>query len=306
MAAPLAEFVHDDVRLLGSSFAGEETYIVAPELNLVFDIGRAPRETLGVDHVFLSHGHMDHAAGLAYYFSQRMFMDNQPGHLYVPKPLVEPVRRLLRLWADIDGREPPANVHAAAPGEDIQLRRDLIVRPFEVNHPCWRNQRFAYHALGYAAIEVRNKIFPEYRDLTGPQIVELKKQGVQITRRIELPLVCYCGDTAVGDFLALEHVRKAKVLLLECTFAEPDHRDRARAGNHIHVSDLRNVLPRLENERIVLFHLSRRTPLPVARRILQEELGGTLDERVTFFMEHRVRSGRRRQLEAPEAADNHD
>lgn len=282
-----AEFVYGDLRVVGSSLAGEETYIVVPELNLGFDLGRAPRPTLAVDHIFLSHGHMDHAAGIAYYFSQREFLGNQPGHLYVPEPLVAPIRRLLRVWADIDGHEPPANVHPANPGTDIPLRRDLVVRPFAVEHPCHRRDRSVVQALGYAAIEVRQKLFDEYKSLAGPQIVELKRQGVPITRRVEIPLVAYCGDTAAGDFFDLDYVRQAKVLILELTFVESDHRDRARAGNHLHVSDLRDILPRLANERIVLTHLSRRTALSVAREALHRELGDLVDERLTFLHEHR-------------------
>jgi len=296
MTANHAEFVHAGMRLLGSSLAGEETYVVAPELNLAFDVGRAPRQLLAVDHIFLSHGHMDHAAGIAYYFAQREFIGNQPGHLYVPVALVEPVRRLLHAWADIDGHEPPANVHPAVSGTDINLRRDLVVRPFAVNHPCRRHDRSTVQALGYAAIEVRQKLIEEYQDLTGPQLVELKRQGVPITRRVELPLVAYCGDTAVGDFLELEYVRNSRVLILELTFVEPEHRDRARAGNHLHVSDLPEVIPKLNNERILLIHLSRRTALSAARKALRETLGELYDERISFLHEHRPRKSRNRSV----------
>ena len=73
-----------------------------------------------------------------------------------------------------------------------------------------------------------------YPDLTGPQIVELKKQGVPITRRVEIPLVTYCGDTAAGDFLGLDHVRNSRILLLECTFVEEDHTDRVRLATTPH------------------------------------------------------------------------
>jgi ribonuclease Z len=289
MAHPIAEFVHGGLRLVGSSLAGEESYVTAPELNLAFDVGRAQRDLLAVDHVFLTHGHMDHAAGIAYYFSQRMFLDNPPGHMYVPEILVDPIRRLLRVWADIDGNEPPANIHAVQAGTDVILRRDLIVRPFAVNHPCLRRGRCPAPALGYTAIEVRHKLIDAYQNLTGPQLVELKKQGVQITRRLEIPLVAYCGDTAAGNFLDLDYVRNSKVLLLECTFVDPDHLDRARAGGHLHISDLPAILPRLNNEKIVLIHLSRRTALAVARTVLRQTLGPGGDERVSFFMEHRQR-----------------
>ena len=300
MPPALAEIEHGGVRVCGFSLAGEETYFVLPELNLGFDVGRCQRDVLGVDNIFLSHGHMDHAAGIAYYFSQRLFIDNQPGNLFAPEPLVDPIRRLLRLWGEIDGQVPPGNIQAANPGEDIPLRRDLIVRPFEVNHPCRRPGR-VFQSLGYTAIEVRHKLLEEYLNLTGPQIVELKKQGVEITRRVELPLVTYCGDTAAGEFFELDHVRDSKVLLLECTFVEPEHRDRARAGSHIHVSDLRDIIPKLRNEKIVLAHLSRRTALSEAKRLLRRELGDQMDERICFLMEHRRRSSRRRAAEPEES-----
>src|SRR5262245_56026609 len=148
MCAFVAEFEHEGIRALGFSAAGEETWVAVPEMNLAFDLGRAPPEVVGLDNVFLTHGHMDHAAGVGYYFSQRMFIDNGPGNLYAPAPLIEPIRRLLAIWADFDGHEPPANLVAALPGQDIPLRRDLVVRPFEVNHPCRRYDRSVVRSLG--------------------------------------------------------------------------------------------------------------------------------------------------------------
>ncbi len=298
MPLPLAEFRHGDLRVLGTSLAGEESFAIVPELNVAFDFGRAPRELIGIDHVFLTHGHMDHAAGVAYYFSQRMFVDLPPGNLYAPDGLIDPVRRLLKTWAEIDGQEPPAHLHVARPGEDIALRRDLIVRPFQVEHPSRRRGGRIIEALGYAAIEVRRKLKDEFCDCNGPQLVELKNKGVEITRRVEIPLVAYCGDTAVGEFLDLDCVRNAKILLLECTFIEADHVDRARAGCHMHIRDLRQVLPRLANERIVLTHLSRRTLLHDARDALRRELGDA-DRRVSFLMDAR-RRGRRSPRSQPD------
>lgn len=294
MPPALTEIRHEGIRILGVSLAGEETAFVLPEMNLAFDIGRCHRAVLTVDHVFLSHGHMDHAAGVAYYFAQRIFLDNHPGNLFAPEPLVGPIRRLLEAWTDIDGRnilrhQPPPRIEAVYPGQDVVLRRDLLVRPFEVNHPCRQRGR-SVPSLGYAAVEVRHKLLEEFQEMTGPQLVELKKRGVAITRRLEIPLVAYCGDTAPGDFFDLPCVRDAKVLLLECTFIEPDHRDRARAGYHMHIAYLRDIVPALRNEKIILSHLSRRTTLLDARQQLQRELGEAGDERVSFLLEHRRRS----------------
>lgn len=300
MTSP-AEFAYDGIHLRGISLAGEETYIIAPEMNIGFDLGRCQRDVLGVDHVFLSHGHMDHAAGAAYYFSQRMFIDNAPGNLYTPEPLVEPLRRLMRTWADIDGHEPPANIHAVTPGTDIPIRRDLVIRPFVVNHLCRRHDRSRVDALGFAAIEVRQKLRDEFAGLAGPELVEIKKRGVEITRRVEMPLLTYCGDSADGEFFDLDYVRNARVLLMECTFIERDDRERARAGYHTHLLDLREILPRLNNERILLTHLTRRTSLRDARTALKKELDPAQLERVSFFMEHRRKT--RKSAQAPDAED---
>lgn len=290
----LAEFDFDGLRLQGYSLAGEESFVVLPEMNLAFDLGRAPRAVLNVDHVFLSHGHMDHSAGIAYYFSQRNFIGNPSGTLYVPDGLAESIDYMLRIWGEIDGQIPPNRVVVARDGQDIELRKDLCVRPFQVNHSFRRRGQPPVHALGYAAIETRQKLKEEFAGLEGPQIVDLKKKGVEITRRVELPLVAYCGDTALGDFVMHEFVRRAKILIIECTFIDAEDLPRARAGNHIHITDLRKLVPELQNERILLTHLSRRTALSEARAMLARELGPLYDEkRVSFLMEHRPRRRQR-------------
>lgn len=294
MGAGVVEHQLEGFRILGRTRAGEETLFVVPEFNVGFDLGRAPREIVDANHVFLSHGHMDHAAGVAYYFSQRMFIDNAPGNLYVPRGLEEPIQQLLKIWGDIDGHEPPANVHVATPGEDIYLNRNLLVRPFEVVHPARRRDGRVIQSLGYAVVEQRRKIYEEYSNLTGPQIVELKKQGVEISRVVEFPLVTYCGDTGPGEYLNLPHVREARVLLLECTFIEGGHLDRARAGGHMHLSDLKQILPSLENDRIFLTHLSRRTPLPLARKLVEAEFGAEYGDRLRIFMDAPRRKRHRR------------
>jgi ribonuclease Z len=245
---------------------------------------------------------MDHSAGVAHYFGQRTFLDNAPGNLFAPAGLVEPLMEMLRLWADIDGREPRAIIRPAVPGEAIPIRRDLVVLPFQVNHATRRRDRAVVEGLGFSLVEVRQKLLPAFEGLSGPQLVDQKKKGVQITRRVEVPLVTYCGDTAPGDFFDLPHVRDSKVLLLECTFVEPGHVGRARDGRHIHVNDLKAILPRLRNEHIVLTHLSRRTALWQAGKIVESVVGPSEAQRIAFLMDRR----RERVPARREAADGVD
>jgi len=289
MATHLVEKRVGDIRLVGFSLAGEETVVAAPELNVCFDVGRAPREIISIDTVCLSHGHMDHAAGLAYYFSQRNFLGNAPGTVLAPSALVRPIRELIRVWGQIEGHPSPANVIGLEPDQDHRIRRDLVVRTFATNH--------ASPALGFGVIETRKKLKPEYADLNGPQLVALKKQGIRIDQDVEVPLVCYAGDTMDGPHFDLDFVRRSRVLLLECTFFEPDHVRRAREGRHLHVRDLAGLIPRLENPHIVLVHLSRRTAMRHARRFLRDVVGSAAMDRFTILMD-RPRGERREPDEA--------
>ncbi len=284
MSRRLVEHRLSDIRLLGYSVAGEETVIAAPELNVCFDVGKAPAEMLSMDHVLLSHGHMDHAAGLAYYFSQRQFVGNAPGCVLAPIALVEPIKALMRVWGQLEGHVSPARIVGLKPGETFELRRGLIVRTFDINH--------GVPALGFAVIDVRRKLRSEFGDKTGPELVELKKQGVEIEYTLEVPLIAYGGDTAEGVWIDLDFVRKAKILILECTFYEPEHVRRARAGYHLHVKDVARILGRLENEHFVISHVTRRTGVREAKQALARLMGESVMSRVTFLMEGRM--GRRR------------
>jgi len=275
----LSQLEVGEFTLAGYSVAGEESVIVAPELDCAFDIGKCPREALTVNHVLLSHGHMDHAAGLPYYFAQRDFQGIPCGAALVPADLVGPLEHLMVAWGAVEGHTPPHHFVGMEAGDDYEIRRGLVARAFDTRH--------LPGSLGFSLIEVRQKLKEQYLDLTGPQIVELKKKGVEITNRVEVPLVAFLGDTAKADYADLSYVADAKALLIECTFFDTDHVRRARAGKHLHVADLAEVLEGMNNERIIIIHVTRRTNMGAARRILRQTLRKEILDRVTFLMSRR-------------------
>lgn len=284
MASRLTEKTVGEVRIQGFSLAGEETVIVLPDMNVAFDIGRAPREAVHVDHICLSHGHMDHAAGIAYYFSQRNFQGIQNGCALVHHKLVRPLEDLMQIWGRIEGHVSPFRFVGVDEGEDFTIHRGLVIRPFRVRHPG--------PTLGFALIEVRKKLKPEYADYSGPQIVALKRQGIPVENRLEIPRVAYCADSALGDYLEHDFVRNADVLVVECTFIDEDHLERARKGQHTHLRDLPELMARVRSPNVVLFHLTRRTGIRESKRMLAKVLKRTDLERITVLMDRPRRSMR--------------
>ena len=126
--------------------------------------------------------------------------------------------------------------------------------------------------MGFTVIEQRKKLKAEYAGLNGPQLVELKKQGIQIDNPLEVPIVTYLGDTQYVDFAQLDYVVKSKILIAECTFYDDEHTGRASAGRHMHVDEFASLVERLENEHIIIAHLTQRTPMHEARKMLKKAL----------------------------------
>src|SRR5690606_13657128 len=98
-------------------------------------------------------------------------------------------------------------------------------------------------------------------------------------------------------------VRKAHVVISECTFIDPDHRQRAKIGNHLHIEDVAEWLPLLEGDARILSHLSRRNTVAQVRRELSRVVGDETAKRALPLMDHRANRTRyERQLAAVEDA----
>lgn len=269
---------------MGFSLGGEESVHIVPEFNVAFDVGRAPREVIPIGNVCITHGHMDHAAGVAYYFSQRGFLGIEGGRVIIHRSLAKYIQQLMAIWAEIERHPSPGSVLGVEHLEDVEIRRGLVVRPFEVNH--------CQGALGFSLIEKRHKLRPEFAGQAGPQLVALKNQGVQIDENFEVPVLTYTGDTAVGKFLELDFIKKSRAVLLECTFFDHDQLDRARSGRHIHVIDLPQIFAALPNSQIMLTHTTRRTDMRLNKRAVEKVLAPEDLARCSLFMERPPKSAR--------------
>ena len=283
-------------RVQGTSVAGEATSVHVPELDVCFDMGCCPRPALAAKFVAVSHGHMDHIGGLAYYCSQRRFQGMGDGSIICSTEIAPDIRRMMDGFVSLERQTTPYNLIELKPEEEFEIKNNIVIRSFDVEHTC--------PASGYVIVEKRSKLREEFVDMPQEKLRELKDKGTEITRILDIPLVAYLGDTFPGPPLVREDVRKAQIIICECTFVEPDHKDRAKIGKHLHLDDIAEWLPVLECEKLVLIHLSRRTYLPQARKRLRELVKPELAQRVEFLMDHRTNKTRyERQLAEAEALE---
>jgi len=267
-------------RVQGISVAGEQTVVQIPELDVSFDIGMCPRIALSSAYVALSHGHMDHVGGLPYYFSQRMFQKMGVGRCVCHPALAEPIDTMMRSWVALEGQQTPYEIIPLEPDDQIEVKNNVCLRAIAVSH--------AAGSLAYGIVERRSKLKAEFLDLPQDRLRQLKSEGHEITRTLEIPLVAYTGDTEFGPSLFRDEFSNAKIVISECTFFEPDHQSRAKVGKHLHVVDLAKLLEVWQAEAVILVHLSRRTNLVAARTLLADTVGEQNAARVHFLMDHRT------------------
>lgn len=282
-------------RIQGVSIAGEATAIQVPELDLGFDIGECPRAMLSSNVIALSHGHMDHIAALIYYFSQRHFQGMGTGTVVCHPDLEQPIRGLMDALVGIERQRTPYEIVTLEPEKQIPLKGNVVLRAFSTIHTA--------PSLAYACVELRSKLRADLVGMPQEQLVQIKAKGEEITETHEIPLVTYMGDTLWGKHFDRPEVLDARVLISECTFIEPGHRKRASVGKHLHLDDIVRLLEMSTCETVVLTHLSRRTHLGQARKVLDEAIPREHRDRVLLLMDTRANKQRyERQVAEAEAA----
>jgi ribonuclease BN (tRNA processing enzyme) len=111
--------------------------------------------------------------------------------------------------------------------------------------------------LGYS-ITCRNTrvLLPEYRSLTGPEIGQLRQNGVEIygTGPVE-PVLTWLGDTTHTVFENIDWT-SSKALVVECTYLDDDDAARAQHTQHMHWNELRPVIEQHPDTLFVLIHFS--------------------------------------------------
>lgn len=266
---------------------------MVPELDLCFDIGRCDRAMLAARHVAITHGHMDHVAGLPYYFSQRWFQGMGVGTCICDKRIEPAVRNMMQGWVDLERQQTSHEIIGLDVGQEYEIKNNIFLKTMAVDHTV--------PAVGYAVVERRTKLREELLGLPQSQLRDMKLAGKEITRELRIPLIAYTGDTLAGPHLLADEFRKARILIIECTFCEPGHRDRALAGKHVHLEDIDELLDRVDAEAVVLTHLSRRTHLIEARKFINQVISPEKAQRLFVLMDHRTNKARyERQLHEAE------
>lgn len=261
----------------GYSRAAVQTCWRIPELKLGFDLGVQPWDFMGTATWFVSHTHLDHIAALPVYVSRRRMMKMDPPTIYLPESAIDSCNQLLRAFTRLDRGAMPCELIGVRPGDEIDLSRETVVRVLETRHTI--------PSVGYLVEQRRKKLKPEFRDLEGTEIRDLKLQGVEITAETRVPIIGYTGDTSPPGLDKNPEFFQSRILITEMTFLAPDHRkEKIHKHGHMHLDDFVARRERFENELVIAAHLSTRYNEKQARRFVRKSLPCMLGGRLMLWL----------------------
>jgi ribonuclease Z len=275
--APVRSITHKGLTVEGYSRAAVQTYWRVPEMKLGFDLGLQPWSFMSTPNWFLSHTHLDHIAALPVYVARRRLMKMEPPTIYVPAGSVEAIEQLLRAFQKLDRGAMPVKLVPLEPNTEIEFSRELVVTVFPTKHTI--------PSLGFLVWERRKKLKPEFQNMTGDEIRDIRLSGTEVSAEIRIPKIAYMGDTAPQGLDVCPDVYKAEILIMEMTFVAPGERpDRIHKYGHTHLDDFIARADRFENELIIASHFSTRMHPDQIQRIIEKQLPERLKSRLRIWL----------------------
>ncbi|MGE3779125.1 MAG: MBL fold metallo-hydrolase [Pirellulaceae bacterium] len=275
--APIRRLACGRLTVEGYSRAAVQTYWRVPELKVGFDLGAQPWDFMGTPAWFVSHAHLDHLAALPVYVARRRMMRMEPPVIYLPEHAVEWVDRLLKCIRHLDRGRLPCELVGIRAGQEIELSRDLVVTASATAHTV--------PSLGFVVWERRRKLKPEYTQLSGEQIRDLRLGGTELTQEIRVPVLGYLGDSAPQGLDQNPAMFDAKILIVEMTFVAPSHRkDRIHKHGHMHLDDFVERRDRFRNETIIASHFSTRYHRNQIQRLVERAFPDLMQGRLHLWL----------------------
>jgi ribonuclease Z len=250
-------------RLSGFSVSGLATWMIAPDLDVCFDMGECPLSAVPMNHVFLTHAHGDHSRCLMRHDAlRRMIGIAKESVYYLPAEIYDQAISWIKAGAYFEGgRGKKPKIPKIIPLHDqpassepipLHYRNNLSVRAFKVDH--------GVPSLGYTLYDSRMKLKKKYHGLSGRELAQLKRDGVSIETPLHTPRLTFIGDCTASTLWREEEIWESKILVIESTFIGEGEERLARARGHTHLFDIARLLKERESEisceAIVLKHFS--------------------------------------------------
>ncbi len=238
-------------------------FFYAPD-RVLFDCGEGAALHLragifAIEKIFLSHGHIDHIAGLPLLISLRQSTkgdNSKPLFVYYPEGdrqihvIKDTVDRMMGGYVKY-----PLEWISIESGYREQLRKGRVLEAFSVRHP-------ADNPLGFSVIEKRKRLKAELAGTPGQDLAAIPT--AEKFDFYEAKRFCYSGDTMP---ISPDHYADSEILIHDSTFLDADDRD---GPTHSTAQEAFDVAHAANVQRLILAHIS---PRYMSRRQIESLIG---------------------------------
>ena len=266
--------------LMGWSVAALRTNFYIKELGVMLDAGlSAP--TFTINHLLITHCHSDHVANLPYHLYSHK--PSEKIKIYVPKGIESHIKDYIESAYLLSSHTFPEQLNikreelylynyyeliTVEPGNNISIQIKKVnygLEIFKCYHPV--------PCVGYGIYNVRKKLKEEYTKLSGKEIGELRKNGVEINYDFVNKMFVYLGDTGKEIFEDEEwqKIVEYPAIIIECTFILEDEKEQAVKTQHIHWDDLEPIADKYNKNTFILIHFSQRYDNSEIKKFFEEK-----------------------------------
>ncbi|MCA9194775.1 MAG: metal-dependent hydrolase [Planctomycetales bacterium] len=275
--APYLSHQHRALTIEGYSRAAVQSYWRIPELRIGFDLGAQPWDFMGTPMWAISHSHLDHIAALPVYLARRRMMKMEMPTIYLPAESLPNVESMLKAVTRLDRGRLPRNLVPVEPGQEIELSRELVMTVHKTSHTV--------PSVGYLVWERRKKLKPEFQNLSGPEIRDLRLSGVEISAERRFPLIGYTGDTSPAGLDNNPQFYECQILITEMTFVSAKHRkEKIHKHGHMHLDDLVARRELFQNELLVVSHFSVRYNSKQITHIVEKKIPDMMNGKLKIWV----------------------
>lgn len=268
----------DEFTVKGISIGSSRSSLMVKPGNFMIDVGYCFEEGIRYNKLLLTHAHVDHAADLVYYISQRKLMKMDGPTIYLPKETKADMEAILQYWQKIEMVDYNYSLVGVEPGMVYKLDNDYHIKAVAMNHRI--------PAVGYSFFRSKKKLKPEYLKLSNEQIRSRRESlEHELFYHSTAHELFFSGDTNIQAIAQSPEALNSRILFLECTFVD-EKRDAAHASNwgHVHLDDICSQPKLFENNRhLVLYHFSRRYQFGHIQKQIELKCGPSLQKKIKLF-----------------------
>lgn len=259
--------------LTGCSVAGVMTWLALQPWSVGFDCGAVPPELVRCRTLVITHGHMDHAGGLATWLAMRRLNGMRDSVVYAPEEICDVLRAIVTSWEQMHRNPFEWQLIPMKAGDEAMLSPELKLVALEGDH--------VIPTRAWAIYKRSSKLKRSLHGLDGRAIAARKRAGEEVNDVTWRPMFALTGDSRATTVRREPVFLDAAVAVVECSFLDDRYAvERAQHGGHTHLDELLEVP--WNNQVLVPYHVSQRYGVNTARSILMDKLGSRLAAHVAL------------------------